>query len=145
MKLWEYRIKQYTYNLKAENIQKRSRQNYEVEEILSVYEKHAEEGDCDSQLVLGVLLCEYSSKIIEKEIESYSKDKFNILESGVVEHLDSKDEITSLTTKPKFLKWVRKERKNGIKRSCLSEQSGQGINKKMTVLHFRCIKLFPIL
>ena len=33
MKLWEYRIKQYTYNLEANNIQKRSRQNYEVEEF----------------------------------------------------------------------------------------------------------------
>ena len=35
MKLWEFRIKQYTYNLQEEEIQNRSRQNYEVEEILS--------------------------------------------------------------------------------------------------------------
>ena len=38
MKLWEYRIKQYTYNC-HKNIQKRSRQNYEVEEILSDFGK----------------------------------------------------------------------------------------------------------
>ena len=34
MKLWEYRIKQYTYNLSESKIQQRSKQNYEVEEIL---------------------------------------------------------------------------------------------------------------
>ncbi len=43
MKLWEYRIKQYTYNLEANNIQKRSRQNYEVEEILSDFGKEGYE------------------------------------------------------------------------------------------------------
>ena len=43
MKLWEYRIKQYTYNLEHNNIQKRSRQNYEVEEILSDYGKEGYE------------------------------------------------------------------------------------------------------
>ena len=39
MKLWEYRIKQYTYNLENNNIKSRSKQNYEVEEILSDYGK----------------------------------------------------------------------------------------------------------
>ncbi len=39
MTLWEYRIKQYTYNLAEENIQSRSRNNYEVEEIISDYGK----------------------------------------------------------------------------------------------------------
>ncbi len=43
MKLWEYRIKQYTYNLEEEEIQKRSRQNYEVEEILSDFGKEGYE------------------------------------------------------------------------------------------------------
>ena len=43
MKLWEYRIKQYTYNLEDKNIQKRSRQNYEVEEILSDFGKEGYE------------------------------------------------------------------------------------------------------
>tara|TARA_B100000579_G_C22417190_1_gene659098 strand:- start:79 stop:300 length:222 start_codon:yes stop_codon:yes gene_type:complete len=43
MKLWEYRIKQYTYNLEVNNIQKRSRQNYEVEEILSDFGKEGYE------------------------------------------------------------------------------------------------------
>ena len=43
MKLWEYRIKQYTYNLETKNIQKRSRQNYEVEEILSDFGKEGYE------------------------------------------------------------------------------------------------------
>ena len=36
MKLWEYRIKQYTYDLEETKLQKRSRQNYEVEEIINV-------------------------------------------------------------------------------------------------------------
>ena len=39
MKLWEYRIKQYTYSLDEKDIQKRSRQNYEVEEIISDFGK----------------------------------------------------------------------------------------------------------
>ena len=39
MKLWEYRIKQYTYSLNEEDIQIRSRKNYEVEEILSDFGK----------------------------------------------------------------------------------------------------------
>ena len=43
MKLWEYRIKQYKYNLGANKIQERSRQNYEVEEILSDYGKEGYE------------------------------------------------------------------------------------------------------
>ncbi len=43
MKLWEYRIKQYTYNLEVNNIQKRSRQNFEVEEILSDFGKEGYE------------------------------------------------------------------------------------------------------
>ena len=43
MKLWEFRIKQYVYNLKEENIQNRSKQNYEVEEILSDFGKEGYE------------------------------------------------------------------------------------------------------
>ena len=43
MKLWEYRIKQYTYNLENNNIKSRSKQNYEVEEILSDYGKEGYE------------------------------------------------------------------------------------------------------
>jgi hypothetical protein len=43
MKLWEYRIKQYTYSLEDKNIQKRSKQNYEVEEILSDFGKEGYE------------------------------------------------------------------------------------------------------
>ena len=43
MKLWEYRIKQYTYSLENQNIQKRSRQNCEVEEILSDFGKEGYE------------------------------------------------------------------------------------------------------
>ena len=39
MKLWEYRIKQYTYNLEKNKIQERSKQNYVVEEILSDFGK----------------------------------------------------------------------------------------------------------
>ncbi|MBF95698.1 MAG: hypothetical protein CFH34_01510 [Alphaproteobacteria bacterium MarineAlpha9_Bin4] len=39
MRLWEYRIKQYTYNLEKNKIQERSKQNYEVEEILSDFGK----------------------------------------------------------------------------------------------------------
>ena len=39
MKLWEYRIKQYIYSLNEEDIQIRSRKNYEVEEILSDFGK----------------------------------------------------------------------------------------------------------
>ena len=39
MKLWEYRIKQYTYSLNEEDIQIRSKKNYEVEEILSDFGK----------------------------------------------------------------------------------------------------------
>ena len=39
MKLWEYRIKQYTYSLNEEDIKIRSRKNYEVEEILSDFGK----------------------------------------------------------------------------------------------------------
>ena len=43
MKLWEYRIKQYTYSLDKEDIQIRSRKNYEVEEILSDFGKEGYE------------------------------------------------------------------------------------------------------
>ena len=43
MKLWEYRIKQYTYDLEETKLQKRSRQNYEVEEILSDFGKEGYE------------------------------------------------------------------------------------------------------
>ena len=44
MKLWEYRIKQYTYDLEeTKKLQKRSRQNYEVEEILSDFGKEGYE------------------------------------------------------------------------------------------------------
>ena len=39
MKLWEYRIKQYTYNLEKNKVQERSKQNYVVEEILSDFGK----------------------------------------------------------------------------------------------------------
>ena len=39
MKLWEYRIKQYTFDLSNSKIQERSRKNYEVEEILSDFGK----------------------------------------------------------------------------------------------------------
>ena len=39
MKLWEYRIKQYTFDLSSSKIQERSRKNYEVEEILSDFGK----------------------------------------------------------------------------------------------------------
>ena len=39
MKLWEYRIKQYKYSLDENDIQSRSRKNYEVEEILSDFGK----------------------------------------------------------------------------------------------------------
>ena len=39
MKLWEYRIKQFEYNLDENKIQIRSRKNYEVEEILSDFGK----------------------------------------------------------------------------------------------------------
>ncbi len=43
MKLWEYRIKQYTYNLENNKIKERSKQNYEVEEILSDFGKEGYE------------------------------------------------------------------------------------------------------
>ena len=39
MDLWEFRIKQYTYNLREDEIQRRSKTNYEVEEIISDYGK----------------------------------------------------------------------------------------------------------
>lgn len=39
MKLWEYRIKQFTYSLNEADIQIRSKKNYEVEEILSDFGK----------------------------------------------------------------------------------------------------------
>ena len=39
MKLWEYRIKQYTFSLDEGDIKIRSRKNYEVEEILSDFGK----------------------------------------------------------------------------------------------------------
>ena len=39
MKKWEIRIKQYEYSLSEGDIQKRSRKNYEVEEILSDFGK----------------------------------------------------------------------------------------------------------
>ena len=39
MQLWEYRIKQYQYSLDENDVQMRSRQNYEVEEILSDFGK----------------------------------------------------------------------------------------------------------
>ncbi len=39
MKKWEIRIKQYEYSLSDGDIQKRSRKNYEVEEILSDFGK----------------------------------------------------------------------------------------------------------
>ena len=43
MKLWEYRIKQYTFDLSNSKIQERSRKNYEVEEILSDFGKEGYE------------------------------------------------------------------------------------------------------
>ena len=43
MKLWEYRIKQYTYNLEINKTKERSKQNYEVEEILSDFGKEGYE------------------------------------------------------------------------------------------------------
>tara|TARA_E500000331_G_C16792221_1_gene512874 strand:+ start:339 stop:563 length:225 start_codon:yes stop_codon:yes gene_type:complete len=43
MKLWEYRIKQYTFDLEEKKIQERSRYNYEVEEILSDFGKEGYE------------------------------------------------------------------------------------------------------
>ena len=43
MKLWEYRIKQYTYNLEINKIKDRSKLNYEVEEILSDFGKEGYE------------------------------------------------------------------------------------------------------
>ena len=43
MKLWEYRIKQYTYNLEINKTQERSKQNYQVEEILSDFGKEGYE------------------------------------------------------------------------------------------------------
>ena len=43
MKLWEYRIKQYTFDLSSSKIQERSRKNYEVEEILSDFGKEGYE------------------------------------------------------------------------------------------------------
>ena len=39
MKKWEIRIKQYEYSLSEGDIQKRSKKNYEVEEILSDFGK----------------------------------------------------------------------------------------------------------
>ena len=39
MKKWEFRIKQYEYSLDKEDIQSRSKKNYEVEEILSDFGK----------------------------------------------------------------------------------------------------------
>jgi len=39
MKKWEFRIKQYEYSLDKEDIQTRSKKNYEVEEILSDFGK----------------------------------------------------------------------------------------------------------
>ena len=39
MKKWEIRIKQYEYSLCEGDIQKRSKKNYEVEEILSDFGK----------------------------------------------------------------------------------------------------------
>lgn len=39
MKKWEFRIKQYEYSLNEEDIQIRSKKNYEVEEILSDFGK----------------------------------------------------------------------------------------------------------
>ena len=39
MQLWEYRIKQYQYSLDENDVQMRSKQNYEVEEILSDFGK----------------------------------------------------------------------------------------------------------
>ena len=39
MKKWEFRIKQYEYSLDKDDIQSRSKKNYEVEEILSDFSK----------------------------------------------------------------------------------------------------------
>ena len=39
MKKWEFRIKQYEYSLNKNDIQCRSKKNYEVEEILSDFGK----------------------------------------------------------------------------------------------------------
>jgi len=39
MKKWEFRIKQYEYSLDKNDIQNRSKKNYEVEEILSDFGK----------------------------------------------------------------------------------------------------------
>ena len=39
MKKWEFRIKQYEYSLDKNDIQSRSKKNYEVEEILSDFGK----------------------------------------------------------------------------------------------------------
>ena len=43
MKLWEYRIKQYTYDSDELGVQERSKLNYEVEEILSDFGKEGYE------------------------------------------------------------------------------------------------------
>ena len=43
MSLWEFRIKQYKYELKEDNVQSRSKNNYEVEEIISDYGKEGYE------------------------------------------------------------------------------------------------------
>ena len=39
MKKWEFRIKQYEFSLNDDDIQIRSKKNYEIEEILSDYGK----------------------------------------------------------------------------------------------------------
>ena len=39
MSLWVFRIKQYKFSLKEEDIQTRSKKNYQVEEIISDYGK----------------------------------------------------------------------------------------------------------
>ena len=39
MKKWEFRIKQYEYSLDKNDIQRRSKKNHEVEEILSDFGK----------------------------------------------------------------------------------------------------------
>ena len=43
MKKWEFRIKQYEYSLREEDIQYRSKKNYEIEEILSDFGKEGYE------------------------------------------------------------------------------------------------------
>ena len=43
MKKWEFRIKQYEYSLDKNDIQSRSKKNYEVEEILSDFGKEGYE------------------------------------------------------------------------------------------------------